>query len=53
MSWAYRIARVSGIDIKIHITFLLILLLGGMQWGRLHGTAGCLRRAVDARPVHS
>ena len=40
MSWAYRIARVSGIDIKIHITFLLILLLGGMEWGRHHGAAG-------------
>ena len=40
MSWAYRVARVSGIDIKIHVTFLLILLLGGMEWGRHHGTAG-------------
>jgi stage IV sporulation protein FB len=40
MSWAYRVARVSGIDIKIHVTFLLILLLGGMEWGRHHGAAG-------------
>jgi Zn-dependent protease len=40
MNWAYRIARVSGIDIKIHITFVLILLLGGVQWGGEHGATG-------------
>ncbi len=40
MSWAYRIARVSGIDIKVHVTFLLILLFGGLQWGGTHGVAG-------------
>jgi Zn-dependent protease len=40
MSWAYRIARVSGIDIKVHITFLLILVLGGVQWGQLYGASG-------------
>lgn len=40
MSWAYRVARVAGIDIKIHVTFLLILVLGGMEWGRHHGTGG-------------
>ncbi len=32
MSWAFRIAQVRGIDIKVHITFFLILVLGGMQW---------------------
>ena len=40
MSWAYRVARVAGIDIKVHVTFLLILVLGGMEWGRHHGTSG-------------
>jgi Zn-dependent protease len=40
MNWAYRIARVSGIEIKIHITFVLILLLGGVQWGGVHGAPG-------------
>jgi Zn-dependent protease len=25
MRWSYRIARVSGIDVKIHVTFLLLL----------------------------
>ncbi len=42
MTWAYRVARVSGIDIKVHITFLLILLLGGLQWSSGHGAAGFL-----------
>jgi Zn-dependent protease len=32
MSWAFRIAQVRGIDIKVHITFFLILVLGGVQW---------------------
>jgi Zn-dependent protease/predicted transcriptional regulator len=32
MSWAFRIAQVRGIDIKVHITFFLILVLGGIQW---------------------
>lgn len=32
MNWSFRIARVRDIDIKIHITFFLILLLGAIQW---------------------
>lgn len=32
MSWAFRIAQVRGIDIKVHITFFLILIFGGLQW---------------------
>lgn len=40
MRWSYRVARVSGIDIRIHITFLLIVFLFGAQWGGVHGTPG-------------
>ncbi len=40
MKWSYRVARIAEIDIKIHITFLLILLLGGIEWGADHGAAG-------------
>lgn len=39
MSWAFRVARVAGIDIKIHATFGLILVLGALQW-RDAGAAG-------------
>lgn len=42
MGWSFRIARISGIDIKIHITFFLILILGAYQWGVPHGITGAL-----------
>lgn len=32
MGWSFRILKVRGIDIKIHITFFLILFLGALQW---------------------
>lgn len=32
MKWSWRIARFAGIDVKIHATFLLIVVLGAMQW---------------------
>lgn len=40
MKWSYTVARVSGIDIKIHATFALILALGAFQWGFPKGLAG-------------
>ena len=42
MNWSFRFARVAGIDIKIHITFFLILLLGALQWGGRFGAAGAV-----------
>ena len=41
MGWSFRVARVSGIDIKVHATFFLILLLAAWQGGR-NGPAGAL-----------
>jgi len=33
MRWSYRIARVAGIDVRIHVTFLLLLAwFGWMYW---------------------
>lgn len=32
MGWSFRITSISGIDIKIHATFFLILILGAVQW---------------------
>lgn len=40
MRWSFTIARVAGIDIKIHATFFLILLLGAIQWGGPNGLMG-------------
>jgi hypothetical protein len=34
-SCIFCIARIAGIDVKIHATFLLIVILGAMQWSAL------------------
>jgi Zn-dependent protease len=39
MSWSLRVARVAGIDIRVHFTFLLIILWGASQWQQ-HGVRG-------------
>ncbi len=40
MRGSFRLVRVAGIEIKIHVTFPLVLLLGAMQWGGTHGAPG-------------
>jgi len=42
VKWTLELLRVRGISIKIHATFLLILALGGFEWGRVHGVPGFL-----------
>ena len=37
--WSFRIGRLFGIDIKVHLTFLLILVWGALNYG---GSAGPL-----------
>jgi Zn-dependent protease/CBS domain-containing protein len=37
---ALRLGTVRGIDIKVHFSFLLVLALGGMQWGTAFGARG-------------
>jgi Zn-dependent protease/CBS domain-containing protein len=39
MSWSIKLGRVFGIDIKVHLTFLLILFWGALNYG---GSAGPL-----------
>src|SRR4051794_1888090 len=41
MSWSLRIARVAGIEIKVHLTFLIIVFLGAMQFAR-YGVPGMI-----------
>ena len=33
MTWSFRIAQIAGINIRVHVTFFLILALGAIQWG--------------------
>ena len=40
MRGSFRLVRVAGIEIKVHFTFPLILLIGALQWGETHGSAG-------------
>lgn len=37
MGWSFKIGRVFGIDLKVHLTFLLILVWGAFNYG---GSAG-------------
>lgn len=46
MKWSYRIATVAGIDIKLHFTFVLIILLGAAQWAAYSGLPGAVAGAV-------
>ncbi len=40
MRWSLRIARVSGIDIKVHASFLLVVLYFAAVFGGPHGARG-------------
>src|SRR5687768_14492432 len=40
MKGSFRLLTVSGIDIKVHFTFPLILVFGAIDWGSKHGTPG-------------
>lgn len=39
MRWSFRLLRVFGIDIRIHVSFFLILIWGAMMWSAA-GSAG-------------
>lgn len=37
MSWSWRVLRIKGIDVKIHVTFILILIWAAYYWGATSG----------------
>mgnify|MGYP000150339360 CR=1 FL=1 len=41
MKWSFTIARIFGIDLKVHITFFLIVLWGAVQFSAF-GTGGAM-----------
>ena len=40
MSWTFNLLTVRGIAIKLHVTFVVILILGGLNWGQEYGLVG-------------
>lgn len=46
MKGSFRLARLAGIDIKLHFTFPLILIWGAVQWAAPHGAQGALFGAL-------
>jgi Zn-dependent protease/CBS domain-containing protein len=40
MSWSFRIARIKGIDIRVHATFGLVLAWAAVDWGNRQGLTG-------------
>ncbi len=48
MRWSYRIARIFGIDVRVHISFLLIVAYFAAMWGlgEPGGVSGALYGAV-------
>lgn len=42
MGWSFRVARIAGIDIKIHLTFFLIVILGAIGGAAAYGVMGGL-----------
>jgi Zn-dependent protease len=38
MNWSFQVDNTAGIPIRVHITFFVILLLGGYQLGSLTST---------------
>ncbi|MFT3711577.1 MAG: site-2 protease family protein [Archangium sp.] len=43
--WSWSFARIAGIELKIHATFLLVVVLGAVQW-RAFGVDGALFGAL-------
>jgi len=37
MSWSLKLIRIRGIDIKVHLTFVLILVWAAYRWGVSQG----------------
>jgi Zn-dependent protease len=46
MKTSFRVAQIAGIDIRVHVTFGLILLFGAIQWGAPYGARGALFGAL-------
>ena len=46
MKLSWRIVTVRVIPIRVHATFLFVVVLGAVEWGMSHGTKGALFGAL-------
>jgi Zn-dependent protease len=46
MKWSWKIARIAGIDIYLHFTFLLLIYLIGISYWNQHGTIAAVISGV-------
>jgi Zn-dependent protease len=44
--WSLRLGSVSGIDIRVHFTFALLVVLASNELGRMHGSRGAVFGAL-------
>lgn len=42
MRWSAKVFSIRGIDVRVHATFLLIVLLGAWQWSERSGAVGAM-----------
>lgn len=47
MRWSLRLGSVSGIDIRVHFTFALLIVLSANQLAQLHGSQGAVFGALS------
>ena len=43
MRWSFKIARIGGIDVRIHVTFLILLAVLASYYGAQGGAGGALK----------
>src|SRR6202047_5529979 len=46
MRWSFKVARIGGIDVRIHVTFFLLLALFASFYSAQGGTSGTLKVIV-------
>ncbi len=46
MKWSWKIARIAGIDVYIHVTFILLLYLVGISYWNQQGTLAAVASGV-------
>ena len=51
MRWSFRVARVSGIDVRVHVTFALAVIYFALNLGAPHGLRGMAFGAMLIGPL--